>query len=249
LIKNIDAMDHDGVRPLHLAATISEYLVGELLKSGADPTSATFESLTALHLAAQARQRKIVGMLITALAEADRPNLMSLINAKGKGGRTPLRYACRSGRPETVALLLNAGADPSMADERSTAALQACAEFEEEQELWDGYRKTAEEERHNLWECGRVDLVDPLVCVGVKLENTSRPFVCSGKELNTVLDKESSTDIRTSQDTVRLDEIVDMLFVHVSKFVKDISWMTKAICEIIRQAEEAGNDYTASSFN
>jgi ankyrin repeat protein len=250
LSKNIDAMDHDGIRPLHLAATISEYLVGELLTSGADPTSATFEGLKALHLAARARQCNIVGMLITALAEVDRPNLMSLINAKDKGGRTPLHYACRSGRPETVALLLNAGADPSMADERGTTALHACAEFEEEQELWNGYRKTTEKGRHDLWEFGHADLADPLVCFGgIKLEDTSRPFVCSGKELNKVLDKESSTDIRTSQDTARLDEIVDMLFVHVSKIAKNISWMTEAIRETIRQAEEAGNDYTASCFN
>jgi hypothetical protein len=136
-----------------------------------------------------------------------------------------------------------------MADELGKTPLYACAEFEEEQQLKDGYRKTTEKERYDLWDFGHGNLAGPLVCAGgIKLEETSRPFVCSGKELSKVLGKVSSTNINTSQDTARLDEIIAMLLTHVSKFINDSSWTTKVIRETIWQAEKAGNDYTAGCF-
>jgi ankyrin repeat protein len=55
------------------------------------------------------------------------------VNAKAyeRDEITPLFYACRSGRPETVALLIEAGADAT------TGRLwEACAAFEGEGHLW-----------------------------------------------------------------------------------------------------------------
>ncbi|GAP93143.1 putative ankyrin repeat protein [Rosellinia necatrix] len=53
-------------------------------------------------------------------------------NRTSKPGWTPLGYACRSGRPETVELLLRAGSDVTVSN-----LVGACLEFEQEQSLWD----------------------------------------------------------------------------------------------------------------
>lgn len=47
------------------------------------------------------------------------------LDAKHRDDRTPLLYAVRSGRHETVAILLEAGADPTLREE----ILSAVTEF------------------------------------------------------------------------------------------------------------------------
>lgn len=140
--KNVDARDHEGISPLHLASTLSEHLVKGLLATGADPAGATLEGLTPLHLAARARESNIVVMLLEALVVSENGQIIlgcpQYLDARDQRDRTPLHYACRSGRHETVALLLYAGADPTLEDEQGLTPLEACTEFEEEQALWSG---------------------------------------------------------------------------------------------------------------
>jgi ankyrin repeat protein len=60
-----------------------------------------------------------------------------LINQQDKYGRTPLHDACTSGRLGSVRLLLQAGADTTMIDQNQRTTLHACAEFGDEEKLWE----------------------------------------------------------------------------------------------------------------
>ncbi|CAI6082842.1 unnamed protein product [Clonostachys chloroleuca] len=137
--QEIDSSDEDGITPLHLAAAGSVSNTAKLLEAGADPTLATHEGLTALHLACRARQSNTVGLLLRALQSklgqsALDPSSSSLVGVNAKAREfdyiTPLFYACRSGQPETVALLVESGA------EVNEHALKGCAGFEDENALW-----------------------------------------------------------------------------------------------------------------
>lgn len=59
-----------------------------------------------------------------------------MVNQPDEFGRTPLHDACTSGRPESVRLLLKAGADPTVIDNNKRTPLHACAEFADEQRIW-----------------------------------------------------------------------------------------------------------------
>lgn len=139
----LDIPDNQGVTPLHLACTFSEYQAGRLLEAGADPRTPTNEGLTPLHLAARCGQANIIGLLLdkakktaqSGLAGGPPSSVYKVINAKDACGRSPLYYACASGRAESVALLLDAGASVQ-SDRYSGSVWQACAEFEEEQSNW-----------------------------------------------------------------------------------------------------------------
>lgn len=156
--KNVNVPDVDGIAPLHLAvSTCEEVYAKKLIEAGADPLVSTHEGLTPLHLAARGRHSNNVGLLLDALRKRqqdlpdiditqsghansstlskmnDRRAVMG-VNAKvttDSDGYTPLYYACRSGRPETVSLLLEAGADA-----KHKNIFEGCLEFEEECERW-----------------------------------------------------------------------------------------------------------------
>ncbi|KAK0701139.1 ankyrin repeat-containing domain protein [Apiosordaria backusii] len=134
--QNIDAADHTGVCPIHLAASESEVLTSRLIEAGADVSVATHKGLTPLHISAEAKQSNILGVLLTAIATGKYGEKQTIIDAAehhprswphGPSTRTPLYYACRSGRPESVALLLNAGAEVAR---ESANLLAACSSFE-----------------------------------------------------------------------------------------------------------------------
>ncbi|KAF4629093.1 hypothetical protein G7Y89_g9055 [Cudoniella acicularis] len=129
----IEIPDNNGVLPIHLAATISEELVSQLIGSGASSTALTHESRSILHIAARSRESNTVGLIIDHWAEIQR---LDMIDHPDSQGRTALHDACRSGRPETVTLLLKFGANPNFNFLNSGSPLQACAEFEEENRLW-----------------------------------------------------------------------------------------------------------------
>lgn len=201
--KDINVRDKDGIAPLHLAVTVSEYYTKKLLDAGADPTIETFEGLTPLHLAARSRQCNIVGMLLDALhrLDPDQPpsSLMTQgawlkrtsnsaipsVNAEAKG-TTPLYYACLSGRPEIVSILLDAGADVKGRNLRS-----AITGFEDELELWR--RKTPHDAENGA-------------CGGLTEEDLTRPYVGGGRN--------DTYHVDPLDDTARLEEIIEMLLDH-----------------------------------
>lgn len=138
-----------------MASTPSEQLVKQLLAAGADPAGPTLEGSTPLHLAARARESNIVGVLLEALTTSDKssavPGFHRQLHAKDCPGRTPLRHECHSGRLETVSLQLDAGADPTLQDCQGITALEECTEFEEEQELWLGWREPGRLDADQVW--------------------------------------------------------------------------------------------------
>ncbi|KAF4981767.1 hypothetical protein FZEAL_2489 [Fusarium zealandicum] len=133
--KNVDfeIRDEDGLTALHLSAMRSEIEAATLLTSGADLRVLTDDLQNVLHLACRARQPNIVGLIL------DQPGLLdsTLTNEEDVYGRTPLHYACSSGKAESVALLLKHGARARVSDLQSSTPLHACAEFKLEQSLWD----------------------------------------------------------------------------------------------------------------
>ncbi|KAM5349841.1 hypothetical protein ACJ41O_006346 [Fusarium nematophilum] len=103
LYKNVDCVDNDGVTPLHVALTFSEYLTRRLLEEGADPRKKTLEGLTPLHLAARSRQSNTLGILLAWLkAKVDEVTALELLNARDRLSRSALYYGCASGRVEIV---------------------------------------------------------------------------------------------------------------------------------------------------
>ncbi|KAJ5776677.1 uncharacterized protein N7511_001688 [Penicillium nucicola] len=155
----LNTADHQGVRPIHLAATTSEILVGRLISRGADSTAITSDGRNLLHIASTARQSNTVGLLLEHYIST---NQTALINAKSTDGRTPLHVACRSGRLETVALLLAQGADVSIQDEQGRTAMDICSEFPEEDKLWQDA-----DDAENLFHA--------FTAAGVLLEDNKRP--------------------------------------------------------------------------
>ncbi|KAI0467992.1 ankyrin repeat-containing domain protein [Xylaria cf. heliscus] len=210
----IDVADNAGITPLHLASTTSGIYVQKLLDAEADPTRATMEGRTPLHLAAQSRESNIVGILLDALYKhhmivdlpvgdivgntaailprgswyrrktlqlspevIDAKDTFSL-NLGREFGWAPLNYACRSGRPETVALLLQTNAKVSL-----DSLIEACFGFEQEQSLWDKDHQVGED----------------LDTGGLLLADSSRPSIVEqyAPKLN--------------NRTARIDEILEML--------------------------------------
>lgn len=134
--KNLNPCDIDGVQPLHVAAAISEVYVFKLLEAGADPFGTTNEGMTILHVAARARQPGIIGLVLSRLVGLEDAAFKRFINQKSSEGNTALHYACCVGLPESVDLLLDAGADTNLLGRYGHTPLRTCAEFELEQLRW-----------------------------------------------------------------------------------------------------------------
>ncbi|KAH8660260.1 ankyrin repeat-containing domain protein [Xylariales sp. PMI_506] len=240
--ENIDVPDRDGFTPLHLAVMNGEVYSKKLLDAGADPSLATQEGLTPLHLASRCRQSNVVGLLLNSLGgrssklQSDDslidkygplssdgthivPHPVPGINARAFGSRsdiTPLFYACRSGRPETVALLLEAGADVNIGD-----VFEACVGFENESTVWTAHVQSKSSRKASQYSSELHDFFRP------NLENRDRGGM-----------RDLSPD-----ETTRLDDIIDLLLKYGAKYV-DPSASSRRL-ESLDQAFKDGNDYTA----
>ncbi|KAL4889078.1 ankyrin repeat-containing domain protein [Aspergillus ambiguus] len=122
---DVNDSDYEGITPLHLAACKSERNSCMLIQAGADVQSRTHKGETPLHFAAKAGQANIVGLLI----EIYQQQSLS-VDTPSVARRTALHEAAQSGRPESVRLLLDAGADPNNRDRDGRGALHAAAMFE-----------------------------------------------------------------------------------------------------------------------
>lgn len=129
---DINAVDNSGNAAVHLAATICDQRVAALISKGADPCLVNFDGQTLLHIASRARESNSVGLVSTIYSSRAR----DVFSDTDHNGRTALHYACRSGRVESVRILLEAGANPNHADHEGLNPLCACAEFPEEDQLW-----------------------------------------------------------------------------------------------------------------
>ncbi|CAH0026027.1 unnamed protein product [Clonostachys rhizophaga] len=251
--QEIDSPDEDGITPLHLAAAGSVSNTAKLLEAGADPALATHEGLTALHLACRARQSNTVGLLISSLQSELGQSVLDPsssstvgVNAKARGFDyiTPLFYACRSGQPETVALLIEAGA------EVNDHALKGCAGFEDENALWS--RHSGPLKGTSLFGASPFTVRDTSTPTSifsrvsravtsprtvpytnpVKLEDTARPADGSSR---------FTSDMGVGV-TARLEEILDML---LSKSAGLLPFLQGFIDEAVRDQKA----YTARCFS
>ncbi|VUC36282.1 unnamed protein product [Clonostachys rosea] len=136
--KEFDLQDINGIRPLHVAIRSSESLVHALLSKGASPTEPTKEGVTPLHVAARFRKPNIIGLLLEAIeAKLGKQGLVDHLNTfHSQGTPTALHLACRSGVPESVSLLLAAGADPNAKSSKVGTPLEWCIQCETERALW-----------------------------------------------------------------------------------------------------------------
>jgi ankyrin repeat protein len=237
--KNLDETDNHGITPLHIAATRGELYTKKLLDAGADPTARTREGLTALHLASRCGQSNVVGMLLATLGRETLPassnpsqpgesdaRPVKGVNAKayGRDDTTPLFYACRSGRPETVTLLLEAGANA-----RAGGVLRACIGFEGEGHLWNLSQGSGNGGQGG--EDGRL-LLD-------------RPCPVTPKKRQRGDPKTSDLDLCANQ-TSRINEILDMLVTSGAN-LSELS-RCKNAGSLIDEAVASGKDYTARCF-
>lgn len=197
---DLNAADFKGVSPLHLAATICEGNVRWLLGKGADVEALTLEGQSALHVASRARQSNIVGLLADLYLSKGLP---SFVDRRDDLGRTPLFYASRSGRVESVSILLCAGASPNISDCKGMTPLDACAEFAEEDWHWRMERPDRRPKRF-------------MDATFVTLDDASRP-----KEVNHSQPSSGMSPVHgisSEDDTVGIRQIIRLLLRHGAAF-------------------------------
>lgn len=125
-----DIKDRNGLTALHLASMRSVSEFDKLVECGANWTVLTNDSQNIWHLICRARKPEILGQLLERLTAFG-------IEQRDRFGKTPLYYACSSGEPESVALLLSKGAKVRVTDLEGDTPLHACAHFRVEQNIWN----------------------------------------------------------------------------------------------------------------
>lgn len=210
----VNAQDGQGVTPLHLASTFSDYNTRRLLESAADVSLATREGLTALHFAARSRQPNILGMLLESLRAqgGSDEEFRNVVNAEASGylHQTALYFACTSGVFESVRLLLEAGADAKQGHS-SYSALAAVVKFEAEHRNWAKILNDHEAGPH-------------AGAVTAEIADEKRPLV------------PSRTRNARGRDAERIDEILALLKEYGGCAAKDVD-------RAIDSAAGEGSDY------
>ncbi len=201
---DLNVADIDGYTPLQLAAAASEAQTFKLLQAGARINVRSLDYRTPLHCAARARQSGIVSMLIKHGSESAAPSQWPGINAIDKFGGTPLHDACRSGRPESVRLLLEAGADIHCMDKNCGTPLKACAEFMNEDKLWSCLRN------------------------GIAIKDEFRPHAIPSSK------KYGAPSDPLQHDTARVRPIVELLLEAGAKDAENGTFLNSALHEAIK---------------
>ena len=118
----VDARGNDGANALINASEWGHLgVLRELLARGADANARhNINGDTALHLASWHGYAEVVRELLACGA---------VVNARADNGLSPLLGACQNGQLEAAALLLGAGADLALLDERGRSALRLAEEL------------------------------------------------------------------------------------------------------------------------
>ncbi|KAJ5710917.1 hypothetical protein N7488_005073 [Penicillium malachiteum] len=222
--RNLNPQDVDGIQPLHIAAAVSEAYVFKLLNAAADIFGVTKEGMTVLHIAARARQVGIMGLVLSKIADLDDQKRKAFIDQKNIEENSAL-YACSSGCPETVRLLLDAGANPNLLGQNGWTPFRACAEFEIEQARWKGM--------------GDKDNTKAIKTASIWLGTRSEPSASAEDE---GLEKVQRNSCNVKEpDSTRLDEVLVDMIVHGAKFTGD----TGSLRDAFHVAVSYERDYTA----
>ncbi|CVL05254.1 uncharacterized protein FMAN_10885 [Fusarium mangiferae] len=118
---NTEVVDEAGWTPLHVSSLYGTNLIADLLlERKANPNAQALDGLTPLHTAVDFGHRDVILNLIKHGARLD---------ARDYHGQTPLHIASmKRPFPPPVALLLDLGADPKLADEKGYTALHFAVE-------------------------------------------------------------------------------------------------------------------------
>ncbi len=117
-----DTRTPDGYTPLQLAAFFGAPAAAALLlQRGADPGAVADNPMRVqpLHAAVAGRHHEIAAQLVAAGVDVD---------ARQQGGYTPLLAAAGSGDTALVRLLVDAGADPGLADDQGVRPAELAAQ-------------------------------------------------------------------------------------------------------------------------
>ncbi|KAI8692655.1 hypothetical protein NCS56_00022500 [Fusarium sp. Ph1] len=249
---NPNAEDKQGVRPIHLAASTSDYAVDQLIRAGADPFASTNQGLNALSIASRCRLSNTLGLVLERMKDLDPQAMLKAANAKDISQLTPLHYASRSGRIESVSLLLEAGADVNPTFDASFLSEDAepwyppvlqCVFFKQENALWrqDDPPRVSGGYSNPLSIRSRFDNDDRgrPAAVAFTIEDTNRPrprYPSSppSKVFDSVL------------GTIRYDEIVKTLLAAGAKMYDNSHWDHSALYSAMRFAAREWDDYVVN---
>lgn len=229
--KAIDTADSRGLRPIHYAASLSEYSVDILLQAGADPFVSTKDGMNALHIASRCRRSNILGRILFWMKDLDLSRAIESANQKDLAEHTPLHYASRSGRPESVALLLQAGAEVELSFNKSRRIqigepwfppILQYAFFQQEQSLWGVCTNEQNLGAHRL-----------------TIKDKSRPF----DEYNDDEIRRSAMTFHRLHHTARCEEIIQMLLKAGGSLYTRSQWGDAVISEAMAHAARHRDDY------
>ncbi|CAB0030574.1 unnamed protein product [Trichogramma brassicae] len=151
---DIHAREKLGWTPLHLAAYHSQGQEVELLlRRGADLNLACNDGSTVLQLICdREKDDEFMELFFEYVKKVDRP---IELNARGKGGSTPLHWALKKDKKRMARVLLSEGANPSLTDKNGRTALHSICLLDERRDK-ELFVEIAEELRYR----GRIDARD-----------------------------------------------------------------------------------------
>lgn len=139
---DVNLADHDGITPLHFAATNADSRVSDLLSAGAYFGAVDHCKRTVLHYAARGGNSNALGLITKILVSN---GLQALIDKPDHNGRTPLHDAVRSGVLESVEILLAAFSDPNARDFGGKTCFHIVSECNEERHLMELQRSSQQQ--------------------------------------------------------------------------------------------------------